>query len=73
MRELIITIDETTGELHVDIKGYVGAACDEVSRLVEEVMGRPAEQTRLKPEYHVRPAPQVRPGGRRGAPGGGHG
>jgi hypothetical protein len=66
VRELIITIDETTGELRVDITGYAGAACEEAVRLIEAVMGRPPDVSRTKPEYHVRPPARIRPGGRPG-------
>ena len=66
MRELTITIDEQ-GNLLVDIKGYQGRSCDEVAHLIEEVLGQPPAETRLKPEYAVQPAPRVRPGQRPGA------
>jgi hypothetical protein len=62
MPELINTNDRTTGELHVDLVGYRGPACEEAARLIEAVMGRPPEMTRPKPEHHVRPAPQARAG-----------
>jgi hypothetical protein len=65
MPELIITIDRTTGELHVDIRGYAGPACDEAARLIEAVMGRPPEVARPKPEYRARPDTRVRAGGNR--------
>ena len=65
MRELTITIDEQ-GNLLVDIKGYQGRNCDEVARLIEEILGQPPAETRLKPEYAVRPATQIRPGQRPG-------
>jgi hypothetical protein len=65
MPELIITIDRTTGELHVDLLGYRGPACEEAARLIEAVMGRPPEVTRPKPEHHIRPTLQARAGGNR--------
>ena len=35
-RQLRIEIDETTGELAIDIDGYVGATCEEAVRLIEQ-------------------------------------
>ncbi|MCC6629387.1 MAG: hypothetical protein IT340_18550 [Chloroflexi bacterium] len=66
MPELIITIDRTTGELHVDIVGYRGPACEEAARLIAAVMGRPPEIAQRKPEHAVRPVPTARAGGRKG-------
>jgi hypothetical protein len=71
-RKLRIEIDEATGELAIDIDGYVGASCEEAVRLIEAVMGRPAPTARRKAAYHARPAPTARAGGRPGA-GGRHG
>ncbi len=68
-KKLRIEIDEATGDLAIDIDGYVGVSCEEAVRLIEEVIGRPASTATPKPEYHIRPAPTVRAGGQPG-PGG---
>ena len=63
MPEIEFTIDATTGELTVQVKGVAGPACEDVAKLARELLGAPAsEQT--TPEYFVRPRiqRQIRPG-----------
>ena len=63
MPEIEFTIDATTGELTVQVKGVAGPACEDVAKLASELLGAPeVEQT--TPEYFVRPRiqRQIRPG-----------
>lgn len=63
MPEIEFTIDPATGALEVHVKGVAGPACDDVTRLTRELLGRPAQE-RTTPEYALRPRvrPQVRNG-----------
>ena len=58
MPEIHFTIDSTTGELQLHVKGIAGAACDDVARLAKELLGHPADE-QATAEYHLRT--QVRP------------
>lgn len=58
MPEIQFTIDSTTGELQLHVKGVAGPACDDVSRLAKELLGQPATE-QATAEYHLRA--QVRP------------
>ena len=58
MPEIDFTIDSTTGELQLHIKGVVGHACDDVAKLAKELLGRPTAEEPTA-EYHLRT--QVRP------------
>ena len=63
MPEIEFTIDETTGDFAIHVKGIAGPACEDVAKLARELLGVPAsEQT--TPEYFVRPRiqRQIRPG-----------
>lgn len=66
MAEIDFTIDPATGELEVRVKGIRGPACQDVAKLVAELLGAPSVD-RNTPEYHLRPQvrPQVRPKGSR--------
>ena len=58
MPEIEFSIETTTGELQLHVKGLAGPACDDVAKLAKELLGQPAaEQTTA--EYHLRT--QVRP------------
>jgi hypothetical protein len=59
MPEIEFTIDATTGELTMHVRGIAGPACEDVARLAEEILGRPAENQRTS-EYHLRPRIQPR-------------
>lgn len=64
MPEIEFTIEPTTGQLELHVKGIAGPACDDVVRLAKQLLGEPGrEQT--TPEYYLRPQvrPQIRPGG----------
>jgi hypothetical protein len=64
MAEIEFTIDPTTGELELQVRGIAGPACDDVARLAKELLGEPAHEQKTA-EYFVRPQvrPQVRPRG----------
>ena len=60
MPEIEFTLDPTTGQLELRIKGSVGPACEDVAKLTAELLGVPARERRT-PEYYLRPLvqPQV--------------
>ena len=62
MPEIEFTIDATTGELTVQVKGVAGPACEDVAKLAREFVGVPASEQNT-PEYFVRPRiqRQIRP------------
>ena len=62
MPEIEFTIDETTGELSMHIKGIAGPACADVAKLTRELLGGPVGEQNT-PEYFVRPRAhgQIRP------------
>ena len=64
MPEIEFTIDATTGELQMHVKGIAGPACDDVAKLAKELLGEPGKE-RETAEYHLRPRvrPQIRPRG----------
>jgi len=65
MPEVEFTIDPSTGELEVHVKGIAGPACDDVARLAKELLGEPVQE-RQTAEYYLRPQvrPRIRPKGR---------
>ena len=54
MPEIEFTIDATTGELTMHVKGIAGPACEDVAKLAKELLSAPARE-RSTPEYFVRP------------------
>ena len=62
MPEIEFTINPETGALELVVKGIRGQACQNVAKLVEELIGNPAVD-RNTPEYYLRPRvqPQIRP------------
>ena len=64
MPEIEFTIDVTTGELRMHVKGIAGPACDDVAKLAKELLGEPGHE-RETAEYHLRPQVrrQIRPRG----------
>ena len=64
MPEIEFTIDPSTGQLELHVKGIAGPACEEVAKLARELLGAPARE-QSTPEYYLRPRvqPQVRPKG----------
>jgi hypothetical protein len=66
MAEIDFTIDPATGQLEVRVKGVRGPACQDVAKLVADLLGAPGVD-RNTPDYYLRPQvrPQVRPKGSR--------
>ncbi|MCA1645313.1 MAG: DUF2997 domain-containing protein [Chloroflexi bacterium] len=54
MPEIEFTIGTTTGELHVHVQGIAGPACDDVARLLKELVGDRGREEATA-EYHLRP------------------
>ncbi|HYU18735.1 MAG TPA: DUF2997 domain-containing protein [Chloroflexota bacterium] len=62
MPEIEFTIDPTSGQLEMHVKGIVGSACDDVAKLARELLGEPGHE-QLTQEYFatVQVRQQVRP------------
>jgi DUF2997 family protein len=62
MPEIEFTIDATTGDLTMHVKGIAGPACEDVSKLAKELLGVP-DLERNTGEYVIRPQVhrQIRP------------
>lgn len=54
MREIEFTIDPTTGELTIHVKGIAGPGCTEIAKLASELLGTPEHEWNT-PEYCLRP------------------
>jgi len=54
MHEIEFTIDPSTGELTVHVKGIVGSGCTEIAKLASELLGTPEHEWNT-PEYYLRP------------------
>ncbi len=54
MLEIEFSIDTTTGELRMHVKGIAGPACDDVAKLAKELLGTPAREEKTA-EHHLRP------------------
>lgn len=65
MREIEFTIDPSTGELTIHVKGIAGPGCTEIATLASELLGTP-ERERNTPEYYLRPQIHRRVQPRRG-------
>ena len=59
MREIEFTIDPSTGELTMHIRGIHGPACGDITKLAADLLGEP-EQAWNTPEYYLRPRVQSR-------------
>ena len=59
MREIEFTIDPSTGELTMYIRGIYGPACSDIAKLAADLLGKP-EQAWNTPEYYLRPHVQPR-------------
>ncbi|MCC6178850.1 MAG: DUF2997 domain-containing protein [Chloroflexi bacterium] len=66
MPEIEFTIDETTGDLTMHVKGVAGPACEDVAKLVRELLGNPGTDrntaeffARAQVVRQVRPQPKV--------------
>ncbi len=66
MPEIEFTLDSTTGELTLHVKGVAGPTCDDVAKLAKQLLGEPGQE-RNTAEYYQRTQvlPQVRPKVRR--------
>ena len=53
MPEIEFTIDETTGDLTMHVKGIAGPACEDVAKLARELLGAPAAEQNTS-EYLIR-------------------
>lgn len=62
MPEIEFTIDETTGDLTMHVKGVAGPACEDVAKLAKELLGKPGTD-RKTAEFFARAqvGRQVRP------------
>ena len=65
MPEIEFTIDPATGKLELHVKGVAGPGCEDIAKLAEQFLGRPAVD-RNTPEYHLRPRVQPRVQPKRG-------
>lgn len=63
MREIEFTIDPSTGELTMHIRGVHGPACGDIAKLAADLLGKPGHdwntpeyylQTRVQPTIHPR-------------------
>jgi len=54
MPEIEFTLDTSTGELLMHIRGIVGPSCEDVARVVKDLAGTPAVEE-LTAEYRLRP------------------
>ena len=54
MPEVEFTIDTSTGELQMHVRGIAGKACDDVAGLVKQLAGEPSREEATA-EYHLRP------------------
>lgn len=66
MPEVEFTIDPSTGQLAVHVRGIAGPACDDVAKVMKELLGEPGQE-RKTAEYGLRPRVQrqIRPKGTR--------
>ena len=65
MPTIEFSIDPTTGELELHIQGIAGPTCDDVAKMVEELMGQPTREQRTTEYYaRVQVKPRVKPRGR---------
>ena len=62
MPEIEFTLDSTTGELTLHVKGVTGPTCDDVAKLAKQLLGEPSQE-RKTAEYYQRTQvrSQVRP------------
>ena len=62
MPEIDFTIDPTTGQIEVQVQGMHGPSCQDVAKLVAELVGKPAVDQKTS-EYYLKPTvrPQIQP------------
>ena len=64
MPTIEFSIDPTTGELQMHIQGIAGPSCDDVAKLVEELVGKPTREQKTSEYYaRVQVKPKVKPRG----------
>ena len=64
MPTIEFSIDPTTGELTMHVQGAAGPTCDDVAKLVEELVGKPAHEQKTSEYYaRVQVKPKVKPRG----------
>ena len=62
MPTIEFSIDPTTGELQMHIQGIAGRTCDDVAKLVEELVGKPTQEQKTAEYYaRVQLQPKVKP------------
>ena len=62
MPEIEFTIDGSTGELTLHVKGVTGPTCDDVAKLAKELLGEPGQERNTAEYYqHTQVRPRVRP------------
>ncbi len=59
MPELEFTIDTASGEFQLHVHGIAGPACDDVAKLVKELVGKPAHDEATA-EYRLRAGVRIR-------------
>jgi hypothetical protein len=59
MPEIEFSVDRTTGQLELHVKGIAGPACDDVARLARQLLGEPGRE-QVTPEYYLRQQVQPR-------------
>ena len=66
MPEVEFTIDPQSGVLTMHVKGVVGPACDDVTKVAKELLGEPIREEKTA-EYHLKTnvRPQIRSKGQR--------
>jgi hypothetical protein len=64
MAEVEFTIDPSTGELTMHIKGIAGPACGDIAKMASDLVGKPAQEWQT-PEYYLRSRVQSRIRGKR--------
>ncbi|MBI4496632.1 MAG: DUF2997 domain-containing protein [Chloroflexi bacterium] len=64
MPEIEFRIDPATGKLELQVKGIIGPACDDITKIARELLGDPGQEQNTS-EYYVRPQvrTQTRPRG----------
>lgn len=56
MKKITITIDQE-GNSEIDVQGYTGSQCTEVTKAIEQALGTVVEREK-KPEFHLPPEQQ---------------
>lgn len=54
MPEIEFTIKEETGEMEMKVEGIQGTGCTDISKLVTDLVGSPAQENNTR-EFYARP------------------